>query len=80
MSDVAREVVQASQTGQPVRIHKTDGEVLVARVLAFDENEVVCAVLTSSRPENYAVCDSTGFAIEYSRIEQIRLLQEPKNA
>jgi hypothetical protein len=77
---VPREVVRASETGQPVRIHKTDGEVLVARVLRYDSEEVVCAVLTSSRPERYAVCDSTGFTISHSRIERVRLLKAPANA
>ena len=48
-------IARAHQTGQPVRLHASDGEVLVAHILSYDEAEICFAVLTSSRPERYAV-------------------------
>jgi hypothetical protein len=77
---VPPEIVRARETGQPVRVHTTDGEVLVARVLGYDEMELVYTVLSSSRPERYAVCDSTGFVIPISEIERARLLEEPRRS
>ncbi len=78
--DVPREIVRARETGQPVRVHTDQGEVLVARVLSYDEGELVYVVLSSSMPERYAVCDSTGFVIRFSDIERVRLLEEPRRA
>jgi hypothetical protein len=40
----------------------------------------VYTVLSSSRPERYAVCDSTGFVIPISEIERARLLEEPRRS
>ena len=77
---VPPEIVRARETGQPVRVHTTEGEVLVARVLSYNEMELVYTVLTSSRPERYAVCDSTGFVIPISEIERARLLEEPRRS
>lgn len=77
---VPPEIVRARETGQPVRVHTSDGEVLVARVLGYNEMELVYTVLTSSRPERYAVCDSTGFVIPISEIEWARLLEEPRRS
>jgi len=77
---VPHEIVRASETGQPVRVHTSAGEVLVARVLRYDETELVYAVLSSSRPERYAVCDSTGFVIAVSEIERVQLLEEPRRS
>ena len=77
---VRSEVIKASETGQPIRIHTRDGEVLVARVLGYDCTDVVCVVLESSRPEIYAVCDSTGFAFPHEGIERVQLLGEPRGA
>ena len=54
-------IARALETGQPVRLHASDGEVLVAQIISADDEEICFAVLTSSRPERYAVCDSTGF-------------------
>ncbi len=68
---VPEEIVTAAGSGQPIRLHTRDGEVLVARVLQFDERELRYLVLTSSRPERYAVCDSTGYT---------RPLDEPQKA
>ena len=77
---IPREVVQATRTGQPIRIHTIDGEVLVARILNYDSEKVVVTVLRSSRPERYAVCDATGFPFPHSGIERIHLLDEPGHA
>jgi len=64
----------AAASGQPVRVHLRDGEVLVARVLGLDACELVYAALRSSRPERYAVCDSTGFRVARAEIERVSLL------
>ncbi len=69
------QIVRAAETGQPIRVHTADGEVLVARVLAYDDGELTYLVLTSSRPERYAVCDSTGFVLPMRSIEKVSLLR-----
>lgn len=74
---MTRDVVfQAVQTGCPVRLHTRDGEVLVARILDADERGVRFAVVTSSRPERYGVCDSTGFLQDWDEIERATLLAQ----
>jgi hypothetical protein len=73
---VAREeVIRAFETGRDLRLHARDGEVLVARVLAFDDVEVRLAVVTSSRPERYAVCDSTGAVRRFDELERAVVLE-----
>jgi len=67
----------AARTGQPVRIHAHDGEVIVARVLNCSAEEVVYTVITSSRPERYAVCDAVGFSLPMHAITKTRLLRDP---
>jgi len=76
MSEAKRELDQAAASGQPIRIHTRDGEVLVARVLNCDQDEVVYVVVTSSRPEKYAICDATGFAIPLQEVAKTRLLED----
>ena len=44
-------IARALETGQSVRLHAGDGEVLVARILSYDDQEICFAVVTSSRPE-----------------------------
>ena len=74
---MTRDVVfQALQSGCPVRLHARDGEVLVARILDADEHGIRFAVVTSSRPERYGVCDSTGFLRDWDEIERATLLAE----
>ena len=74
---MTRDVVfQAVQTGCPVRLHTRDGEVLVARILETDEDGIRFAVVTSSRPERYGVCDSTGFLRGWDEIERAALVAE----
>jgi hypothetical protein len=71
------EVLQSAvETGRSVRIHLSDGEVVVARVLSVDFEEVVYAALTSSRPERYAVCDSTGARARLDAVERAVLLRD----
>ena len=73
---MSRDVVfQAVQTGCPVRLHTRDGEVLVARILDTDERGIRFAVVTSSRPERYGVCDSTGFLRGWDEIERAALVR-----
>jgi hypothetical protein len=76
MSEVERDLLRAADTGQPIRIHTSDGEVLVARVLNCDPEELVYIVITSSRPERYAVCDATGFSIPRHAVERTQLLKD----
>jgi hypothetical protein len=71
-------IAQALETGQPVRLHASDGEVLVARILSADDEEICFAVVTSSRPERYAVCDSTGFRRPWREIERAALVSARK--
>ena len=68
---------RAARTGQPVRLHLEGGEVLVARVLNWDGHEVVYTVITSSRPERYAICDATGFSVTLDDISRTTLLRDP---
>ena len=77
MSDVERDLVRAADTGQPIRIHTSDGEVIVARVLDCDAKELVYVVITSSRPERYAVCDAVGFSIPRHAVQRTQLLRDP---
>ena len=67
-------IARALELGQPVRLHARDGEVLVAQILSYDEREVRFAVLRSTRPERYAVCDSTGVARSWDDLERAVLV------
>ena len=71
-------IARALETGQSVRLHADDGEVLVARILSYDDREICFAVVTSSRPERYAVCDSTGFRRAWHEIERAVLVSSRK--
>ena len=71
-------IARALESGVPVRLHTLDGEVLVARILSYDDQEVCFAVVTSSRPERYAVCDSTGFRRAWREIERAVLVSARK--
>ena len=66
----------ASRSGKPIRVHTRDGEVIVAKVLSCDSRELIYAPLSSSRPERYAVCDSTGFRLPLDSIERVQLLRQ----
>jgi hypothetical protein len=57
-------------TGAPLRLHLRDGEVLVVQVLAAGDGRLRCRVLTSSRPENHAICDSPGLELAIGDIER----------
>ena len=67
-------IARALELGQPVRLHARDGEVLVARILSYDEREVCFTVLRSTQPERYAVCDSTGFQRRWDELERAVLV------
>lgn len=71
---VNAELRRAHEAGKTVRLHRQDGEVLVAQVLRCGEQELVYAVLQSSHPERYAVCDSTGFTLPIAEIERVQVL------
>ncbi len=71
-------IARALETGQPVRLHVSDGEVLVAKILSCDDQEICFAVVSSSRPERYAICDSTGFRRSWSEIERAVLVSARK--
>ncbi|HXZ85897.1 MAG TPA: hypothetical protein VEI82_10440 [Myxococcota bacterium] len=68
-------VERARQSGTPLRLHLRGGEVLVAHVLAAGEGRVRCRVMSSSRPENHAQCDSTGLDLALAQIERAALLE-----
>ena len=67
-------VERALRSGESLRLHLRAGEVLVAQVLDAGEGRVRCRVLTSSRPENHAHCDSTGLDLALAEIERAALL------
>ena len=71
-------IARALETGAPVRLHLRDGEVLVARILSYDEEEIRFAVVHSSRPERYGVCDSTGFRRAWEDLERAALVSAGK--
>jgi hypothetical protein len=76
---VREEIARGFESGRAVRIHARDGEVLVARILELDDDGVRFAVVTSSRPERYAVCDSTGFLRRFDELERAVVLEsEPR--
>ncbi|HTO69644.1 MAG TPA: hypothetical protein VMR31_07255 [Myxococcota bacterium] len=73
---MVREAVErAHRESRPVRLHARDGEVVVARILGFDAEELRFIAVTSSRPENYAVCDSTGFVRRFDELERAVVLE-----
>jgi hypothetical protein len=74
--EVAAALERAQAGGYPVRLHTREGEVVVARVLAWDGARVRYVVIHSSRPERYAVCDSTGFELAAQDIERASVLSE----
>lgn len=73
-------IARALERGQPVRLHARDGEVLVARILSYDEREIRFAVLRSTEPERYAICDATGFHRAWDELERAVLVsaREPR--
>ncbi len=73
---IQEQLDRAARNARPVRLHTRDGEVLVARLLEHDALRLRCVVLTSSRPENYAVCDSTGHELALDALERVTLLTE----
>ncbi len=74
VTDTRDTIAEAVRTGTPVRMHIADGEVVVARILGQDSDQVLYIAVTSSRPEKYAVCDSTGFTVSFCEIDRVQLL------
>jgi len=67
-------VARALRSGESLRLHLREGEVLVAQVLGAGDGRVRCRVLTSSRPENHAHCDSTGLDLALTEIQRAAVL------
>jgi hypothetical protein len=76
--DLRADLDEAIRSGRRLRIHTSEGEVLTCQVLGFDERELRYRVLTSSRPERYAVCDATAFSLRWDAILRIALTGEPR--
>lgn len=74
MVSVRGTIEDACALGRPVRLHTDEGEVLVARVMRCDADEIVYAPLTSSHPERYGVCDAPGFSLPLNRIRRAELV------
>ena len=72
---VLSELESARDTGAAVRLHTVDGEVVIAQVISLHPDELVYAPITSSRPERYAVCDSTGFSLALDDIQRAELVK-----
>jgi hypothetical protein len=68
LSPVEELIEKSLRSGAPLRIHVRGGEVLVAQVLASGEGRARFRVLTSSRPENHANCDSLGLDLGLEEI------------
>ena len=68
---------EATEAETPVRIQRTDGEEILARVLGRDGDVLLYAVYTSTHPERYGVCDSTGFRLSLTEISSIALSDAP---
>jgi hypothetical protein len=74
LEDVESVIERAREGARPVRLHVAGGEVLVVQVLAAGSGRVRCRVLTSSRPENHAHCDSTGLDLSLAEIQRAALV------
>ena len=68
---------QALNTQKALRIERDDGEVIVAQLLRYGSGELFYAVYTSTHPERYGVCDSTGFRLGLGEIRSAEILESP---
>ena len=71
---IAELIAGAQRQGHRLRLHLRDGEVVTVQVIGCSQGELTYAPLHSSRPERYAVCDSTGFSVPLSAIERAQPL------
>jgi hypothetical protein len=71
---IAEQIASARRQDLRIRLHLRDGEVVVAQVLDWDGERLLYKALSSSRPENYAVCDSLGVSVFLDRIARAQLL------
>ena len=79
--EIAADLCAAARSGDDIRLHLDDGEVVVARVLSWDGAELVYAAVSSSRPERYAFCDSMGVGVALARIARTQVLRgRPRRA
>jgi hypothetical protein len=72
---IAQLIESAQRERRGLRLHLHDGEVVTLRVLDWDGAAVLYAPLTSSHPERYAVCDSTGYSVPLDAIERAQLMR-----
>jgi len=71
---IAELIAGAQREQRRLRLHLHDGEVVTVQVIGCDQTELTYAPLQSSRPERYAVCDSTGFTVPLAAIERAQLV------
>ena len=76
-SHLLQSIQAAERDEKPLRIQRSDGERILARVLGLDGDVLLYAVSTSTHPERYGVCDSTGFRLPLREIESAALSQAP---
>ena len=72
-----RTIEEAKRSEKPLRIVRGDGEEILAKVLGRDGDVLLYAVYTSTHPERYGVCDSTGFRLPLREIESAALSDAP---
>ena len=76
-SDARASLTRAHEERKALRIARADGEEIVARLLAYDAETLTIAVHTSTHPERYAVCDSTGFELALAEVLEVEVLDNP---
>ena len=74
---VSEALEEALRSQKALRIEREDGEVIVAQVLRYETRALFYAVYTSTHPERYGVCDSTGFRLDLTEICKVEILDQP---
>ena len=74
---VSEALEEALRGQKALRIERDDGEVIVAQVLRYETRALFYAVYTSTHPERYGVCDSTGFRLDLAEIRTVEILERP---
>ena len=64
-------IEEAQRVDKPLRIRREDGEEILAKVLGCEGEVLLYAVYTSTHPERYGVCDSTGFRLPFREIASL---------
>lgn len=70
-------IEEAQKAGKPLRILRSDGEEILAKVLGREGEVLLYAVYTSTHPERYGICDSTGFRLPLREIQSAVLSDAP---